>query len=72
MGKELIILLVIIGVAALVAIIAYIVHRYLRPRLKEDKPTEEEVLQEEMDRILKPVDDEEAAKEIEEYKEEDE
>ena len=72
MGKELIIILVILGVAALAAIVAYVVHRYLRPKLKEDKPTEEEVLQEEMDRILKPVDDEEAAKEIEEYKEEDE
>lgn len=72
MGKELIILLVIIGVAVVVGIIAYVLHRTLHPRLKEEKPSEEEVLQEEMDRILQPVDDDETAEKIKDYKEDDE
>lgn len=69
-----IILLVIIGVAGIAAIVAFSIHRSLHPTLKEDdkKPTEEEILKEEMDRLLEPVEDEETAKEIEDYKEDDE
>lgn len=36
---------------------------------KAGKPTEEEALQEEMDRILQPVEDEETAEQIENYSE---
>ena len=72
MPKELIILLAILGFTGLIALVSFIVYRYTHPRLKDtDKPTEEEVLQEEMDRLLKPIEDEETRKEIEQYKEKD-
>ena len=69
MSKELIILIVILGITALVALISYIVYRYLHPRLKEEKPSEEQLLKEEMDRMLQPIEDEKIAKEVEAYKE---
>lgn len=70
--KELVILLVIIGVTAGIALVSFIVYRYTHPRLKEnDKPTEEEILHEEMDRLLKPIEDEETRREVEQYKEKD-
>ena len=69
-----IILLVILGVAGIAAIVAFGIHRSLHPTIKEDedKPSEEEILKEEMDRILEPIEDEETAKKIEDYKEDDE
>ena len=46
---------------------------FLRPRLKkDDKPTEEQIVQEEMNRILKPIEDDETAKAVSEYKDEEE
>ena len=40
--------------------------------INSDKPTEEQIVEEEMNRILKPVDDEKTAEEIEDYKDEEE
>ena len=69
-----VILLIIIGAFALIAIVAYVIHRILHPRMKgeDEKPTDDQVLQENLDRVLEPVEDEETAKEIAEYKDEDE
>lgn len=69
----LITLVAIISTAALIAIVAYVIHRFMHPKLKSDseKPSEEQVLKEELDRVLQPVEDEETAKEISEYKEEE-
>ena len=66
-------LIAIIGAAAIIAIVAYIIHRIMHPKLKSDqeKPSEDQVLKEELDRVLQPVDDEETAKEISEYKDEE-
>ena len=66
-------LIAIIAAAALIAIVAFVIHRFLHPKLKTDneKPTEEQITQEELDRVLKPVEDEETAREISEYHEED-
>ena len=68
------IFLIVLGFFAVVAIVAYIIHRILRFRLKDEKKEEDEkkIAQEELDRILQPVEDEEVAKQIENYKEEDE
>ena len=64
-------LVAIIVAAALIAILAFVIHRIMHPRLKSDteKPSEEEMVQEELDRVLQPVDDEQTAKEISDYKE---
>ena len=44
---------------------------YCGETLKEEKPSEEEILQDEMSRVLEDVKDEEAAKQISEYKEDE-
>lgn len=67
-----IIFLIILGAAAIIALIAFLIYLYLKPKLKkDDKPTEEQIVREEMERVLKPIDDE-TAKAIEQYKDEDE
>ena len=74
MDKGIIIFLIILGAAFLIGAIALLIYfLLLRPKLKkDDKPTEEQILREEMDRVLKPIDDEETAKAVEQYKDEDE
>ena len=52
-------------------LIAYILYRVLRPRLKEEKPSDEEILKDEMNRVLQDVDDEEVAKQISDYKDDE-
>ena len=68
--EGLIILGIILGFFAAVALIAFIVYRVTHPKLKNEKPTEEQVLKEEMDRVLKPIEDEKIAEEISKYKDE--
>lgn len=70
-----VIFLIILGTVAAVALIAFLIYLFaLKPKLRkeDDKPTEEQILREEMDRVLKPIDDEETAKAVEQYKDEDE
>ncbi len=72
--STLVIFLIVIGVFALIAIIAFIIYRLLRPKLKDDskeQKTEQDYAQEELDRILQPVEDEEVAKEIQDYRQND-
>ena len=71
MPSQLIVLLAVIAVAAVVALAAFILYRVLRPRLKEEKPSEEEILEDEMKRVLQDVEDEEVAKQINEYKDDE-
>ena len=71
MPSTVIILLVVILVTAIVALLAYILYRVLRPRLKEEKPSEEEILHDEMKRVLQDVEDENVAKQISDYKEDE-
>ena len=66
-----VILLIVLGVAAIIALVAYIIYRLLRPKLKEEKPSEEEILKDEMNRVLQDVEDPEAAKQISNYKEDE-
>ena len=73
MSTELLAFLVVLGAAVLIAVVAFLIYLYLKPRLKhDDKPTEEQILHAEMDRVLKPIEDEETAKAVEEYKDEEE
>ena len=71
MPQSVLILIIIICVTAIIALLAFIIYRFLRPKLKEEKPSEEEILQDEMSRVLEDVKDEEAAKQISEYKEDE-
>ena len=65
--NPLLLLLIILGIAAIVAIVAFGIYRYLHPKLNETKPTEEQFVQEELDRILQPIEDEETAQKVNEY-----
>lgn len=72
-NQGLIIFLIVIAAAAVIAIVSFLIYFFLRPKLKvDDKPTEEQIVNEEMNRILKPVDDETTAEAINEYKDEEE
>ena len=66
-----IIFLIVLGVTAVVALVAFVIYRTIRPKLKEEKPSEEEILQDEMKRVLQDMEDEEVAKEISNYKEDE-
>lgn len=68
-----VIFLIVLGAFALIAIIAFVIYRLLRPKLKdqENQKTEEDYAREELDRVLEPVDDEKVSKEIQDYKQND-
>ena len=68
-----VIFLIVLGAFALIAIIAFVIYRLLRPKLKdqENQKTEEYYAREELDRVLEPVDDEKVSKEIQDYKQND-
>ena len=67
------IILILLGAAGLIALISWIIYRIMHPRLKSEseKPSEEQILHEEMDRYLKPIEDDKIAKEVSEYKDEE-
>ena len=69
--NPIIVFLIVFGVIAIIALLAFIIYRTIRPRLKEEKPSEEEILQDEMKRVLQDVEDDEIAKEISSYKEDE-
>ena len=71
MPQQVLILIIVICVTAIIALLAFILYRVLRPRLKEEKPTEEEILEDEMKRVLQDVEDEEVAQQINSYKDDD-
>lgn len=66
-------LIAIISVAAIIAIVAFVLHRFLHPKLKSEneKPSDEEIVKEELGRVLQPVDDEKTAEEISKYNDEE-
>jgi len=65
--ETLIIFLIVIGAAALITIIAFLIHRLMHPKLKDEKKDEAECAQEELDRVLVPIDDKKTAEEISNY-----
>ena len=71
MPEGLLILLIVIAVTAVIAIVAFIIYRILRPRLKEEKPSDEEILKDELSRVLQDVEDEQVAKQISDYKDDE-
>ena len=68
------IFLIIISFFGIIAIVAFILHRVLRPKIKdkeEEKPTEQDYAKEELDRVLQPVEDDKVSREIQDYKQND-
>ena len=71
MPNTLLVFLIVVGVAAIIGLVAFIIYRTLRPRLKEEKPSEEQILEDEMKRVLQDVEDEAVAKQISDYKDDE-
>lgn len=69
--NSLIIMAAIIGAAAVIGLVSFIIYKRMNPKLKEDEKTEKDYAREELDRILQPIEDEETANAVNEYKEED-
>ncbi|MCD8204767.1 MAG: hypothetical protein LUC16_02965 [Coprobacillus sp.] len=68
MSSTVIILIAVIVAAAVIAVVAYIIYRAVNPRLKDDgKPSDEEIAEEELNRVLSPVEDEETILAMSEY-----
>lgn len=68
MNSPVVILLLILGCAALIAVIALIIYKILHPKLKQDKKIDEDkALQEELNRVLEPIEDEKISKDIQNY-----
>ncbi len=73
MNEGLLTFLIVLGVVVVIALVTFLLYLYLKPRLKrDDKPSEDQILDEEMKRVLQPIDDEETAKAVEQYKDEEE
>ena len=67
-GQAFMTLGIIIGVIAVIALVAFIIYRVTHPKLKgDDKPEENQIVEEELNRILRPIDDDQVAKEVNEY-----
>lgn len=66
---------IVIGSVAVIGVVAFVIYRLTHPKLKideEEQKTDKDYAKEELDRILQPVDDEETAQQISDYKDEDE
>lgn len=71
-GNTWLIFVIVLAVVIVIAVIAFLIFLYLRPKLKvDDKPTEEQIANEEVNRVLQPIEDEKLAAEIENYKDEE-
>ena len=67
-GQAFMTLGIIIGVIAVIALVAFIIYRLTHPKLKaDDKPEEKQIVEEELNRILKPIDDDDVAQQVNEY-----
>ncbi len=64
------IFIILVG-AALIGVIAFLIHKILLKNSKEEKPTEEQIAEENLNSILEPVEDEETKKEFEKFKDEE-
>ena len=71
-STDLLVFLIVLAAVVVIAVIAFFIYLYLRPKLKvDDKPTEEQIADEEVKRVLQPIEDEKLANEVKNYKDED-
>lgn len=66
------ILLIIIVIAVCIGAIAYLIHRFINKNKKEEKPSDEQIAEETMDRYLVDVDDDTQQAEFDKYQKEHE
>ena len=68
-----VVLLIIIAAFGLIAGVAFLIYRMLHLKMKSDdaKPSEEQNVKENLDRVLEPIEDEALAEQVSEYKDEE-
>jgi hypothetical protein len=68
-----IILGVVVGSVGLIALISFLIYRFLNPKLKSDKVelNEKDAAREELDRVLQPIEDSDIAEQVANYEEND-
>ncbi len=71
--NPLLILLIIVAAFAVIAGVAFLIYRLLHPKMKSEntKPSEEQTVKENLDRVLEPIEDEALAEQVSEYKDEE-
>lgn len=64
---------IILAIAAVIALVAFSIYKFLNPKLKKDEDTvsEADAVKEELDRVLEDVTDTDVAESIANYTEED-
>lgn len=67
-----IILILIIAVFAIIALLVFFIRKLIFKNKKEDKPDEDTIVKEDLNRYLVDVDDEETKKEFEKFEKENE
>lgn len=66
------VLVIVVAAFGLIALVAFIIHRILHPKFKdENKIDDKQAAKESLDRILEEVEDEETAEKIANYHEDD-
>ncbi len=69
--NPLLILLIVIIICAIIAGAAFGIYRWMHPKMKQEKRDESHDVQEALDRVLQPIDDEELSKQVQNYKDEE-
>lgn len=67
MSNPIIIILIILVIAAAIGGASFLLYKFLNKNKKDEKPTEDQIAQETMDRYLEDVDDPETLKEFEKF-----
>ena len=63
---------IVIAVAGGIALVAYLIYRFTHPKIKQEEQVDErKAAEEELERILQPIEDEEIAKEVANYVDEE-
>lgn len=71
MNEPWVILVVIIGIAAVIGGVSFLIYKFMGKKNPSPEIDEDKIAEEELERILEPVNDEEVAKEIEKYEEDE-
>ncbi|MBR2505521.1 MAG: hypothetical protein IKB70_01070 [Bacilli bacterium] len=70
--EPIIVLVIVIAVAGGIALVAYLIYRFTHPKIKQEEQVDErKAAEEELERILQPIEDEEIAKEVANYVDEE-
>lgn len=68
--ESLLVFVIVLAIAAVIAGVSYGIYRWTHPKLKEQRDDSND-LQESLDRVLQPIEDEDLSKQVQNYKDEE-